>query len=163
MRPTREQALVATAFVWAKRSTCDRLAVGAVVHRDGRILAQGYNGAPAGLEHCDHTCNCGRPEYAEHHELCKAGPENCRAVHAEQNAIAYAARYGVELDGAGIIVTHQPCLSCARLIINAGILTVGFVHSYRLKDGMELLREAGILVEGPIDWEEPSLIGLTSD
>lgn len=137
-RPSRQEALIATAFIWARRSTCDRLSVGAVIHRNGRILVQGYNGAPSGLDHCP----------IEHES------DECRAVHAEQNAIAFAARHGVEVDGAEIVVTHQPCLSCARSIINSGIKSVTYVHPYRLIDGVLLLREAGITVDEVIDWED---------
>lgn len=148
MRPSREFCLVATAFTWAERSTCSRLSVGAVVHRDGRILTQGYNGAPSGLPHCDY----------EH------SSENCLAVHAEQNAIAFAAKYGVGLDGAGIVVTHQPCLSCARSIINSGIESVLYVQPYRLMDGVSLLLDAGLLVvRHQVDWDAKKLIAWGSD
>lgn len=147
MRPSRQEALIATAFVWAKRSTCARMSVGAVIHRNGRILVQGYNGAPSGLPHCDQP-----------HE-----PHECRAVHAEQNAIAFAARHGVEIEGADIVITHQPCLSCARSIINSGIRSVTYVHPYRLIEGVLLLREAGLQVEEYLDWEEPRLIDLVGD
>ena len=147
-RPSREAALIATAFIWANRSTCNRLSVGAVVHREGRILTQGYNGAPSGLIHCNYP-----------HE-----PEECRAVHAEQNAIAFAARWGVGLDGAGIVTTHQPCLNCARLIINAGLTSVLYVSSYRLVEGLELLYEAGSDVrQRAVDWETMKQILLGHD
>jgi dCMP deaminase len=136
-RPTREEALVETAFVWARRSTCSRLSVGAVIHREGRILSQGYNGAPAGLPHCP-------LDEPEKDRVRVHTPEECRAVHAEANAIAWAARHGVGLEGSGIVITHQPCLNCARLIINAGISSVVYVHPYRLLDGVSLLLDAGI-------------------
>jgi dCMP deaminase len=129
-RPNRETTLLGTAYLWADRSTCARLKVGCVISRDGRILVQGYNGAPAGMPHCDYP-----------HE-----PEDCLAVHAEANAIAFAARWGVMLEGAMLTCTHQPCLNCARLIINAGISRVIFSEPYRLKDGLRLLQEAGIEV-----------------
>lgn len=131
MRPSRNALLMDTAAMWSLRGTCARMKVGALVHRDGRILVQGYNGAPAGLPHCDYP-----------HE-----PSECLAVHAEQNAIAFAARWGVGLDGADLVVTHQPCLSCARSIVNAGIVSVQYRHPYRLLDGVTLLLDAGILVE----------------
>ena len=134
-RPSRDEVLRETAFTWATRSTCDRLHVGCVIHRDGRIISVGYNGAPAGLPHCD-------PNHST---------EECRAVHAEQNAIAYAAKHGVALAGASMVVTHQPCKSCAMSIINAGIGHVVFVYSYRLIDGLSLLMDAGIPVEKYID------------
>lgn len=129
-RPGRDSLLMDTARLWAQRSTCARLQVGCVISRDGRILVQGYNGSPSGLPHCDGD-----------HE-----PEECRAVHAEQAAIAHAARNGVALDGATIHVTNMPCLSCARSIINAGIKIVVYAESYRLRDGVELLIEAGVKV-----------------
>lgn len=163
MRPSREECLVATAFTWAERSTCSRLHVGAVIHREGRILVQGYNGAPAGLVHCGHDCDCAAsniPELANgrHEEGCSATSPCTRSVHAEANAVAFAARAGVELQGADLVVTHQPCLSCAMLIINSGIKLVTYVHPYRLTDGVNLLEEAGITVEQYLDWEEPRLV-----
>lgn len=127
---SRLDALVQTAFIWAQQSTCSRLSVGCVIAREGRILVQGYNGAPAGMDHCP-------PE----HE-----PEQCLSVHAEQNAIAFAAKWGVALDGSEMVVTHQPCLSCARSIINAGIRKVYYAEPYRLQDGLELLGDAGVWV-----------------
>lgn len=155
-RPTRDEALLETAIIWARRSTCDRLHVGCVMERDGRILVQGYNGAPAGLAHCDHECSCVLTDHGTHYADCNTGPDNCRAVHAEQNAIAWAARLGVGLEGASAWVTHQPCLSCARSMINAGIREVHYIHPYRLKDGVELLREAGIKVSHHLafGWEK---------
>lgn len=161
MRPSREHALMSTAYIWAERSTCSRLHVGAVVHREGRILVQGYNGAPSGLPHCNHECTCGfpieallakHPQTKTHRPGCNSLPEACRAVHAEQNAIAFAARYGVGLAGAEMSVTHQPCLTCARSVINAGISKVWFVEPYRLQDGLNLLVEAGIAVERIVDY-----------
>lgn len=153
LRPGRDETLMGTAFLWAKRSTCSRLHVGCVIHRDGRILVQGYNGAPAGLKHCSHACSCGftiedhlsrMPR--EHKSNCNSMQPCTRAVHAEQNAISYAARWGVELKGAAASVTHQPCMSCAQSVINAGIVSVDYVEPYRLKEGVDLLLEAGITV-----------------
>lgn len=163
MRPSRDYSLVASAFVWSRRSTCARLQVGALVHREGRILVQGYNGAPAGLPHCNHQCNCRlmgsrgehiyHPESQGHLPTCPSLPEYCRAVHAEQNAIAFAARHGVRLEGGELVSTHQPCLSCARSIINSGIVKVLYVEPYRLTDGLDLLIEAGLAVERFVDWD----------
>lgn len=166
-RPSREQVLMETAFLWATRSTCSRLAVGAVIHRDGRILVQGYNGAPAGLPHCDHRCNCGYFQMhrdalgpaSGHTDDCHSQPKFCRAVHAEQNAIAWAARVGVRLEGSEMICTHQPCVACARSLINAGVEKVLFVEPYRLMDGLDLLHEAGIEVFRFVDYTHSRLIG----
>jgi dCMP deaminase len=138
--------MMETAFTWAARSTCDRLHVGAVFHRDGRILVQGYNGAPTGFDHCDHSCDCRFPDGKIHATFCNSQKPCTRAVHAEQNGISFAARWGVGLEGADLAVTHQPCLSCAMSIINAGIQTVTYSEPYRLIEGIELIRRAGIKV-----------------
>lgn len=149
-RPTRGRTLMDTAFIWAARSTCDRLHVGCVIHREGRILVQGYNGAPAKLPHCDHRCDCDRRRPVvggrAHQHSCNSLKPCTRAVHAEQNAISYAARWGVGLEGARAVVTHQPCVSCAQSLINAGISAVTYSEPYRLRDGLDLLHEAGITV-----------------
>lgn len=161
-RPSRDRALLQTAYIWAARSTCARLHVGCVIEREGRILVQGYNGAPAGLPHCDHTCDCmyGQPIAGTrgetiadqvHTEECRVYEPCTRAVHAEQNAISFAARWGVGLERASAWVTHQPCQSCAQSLINAGIQKVIFVESYRLRDGLKLLLEAGIEVGQAVD------------
>lgn len=168
-RPSREFSLMQTAYIWAARSTCSRLHVGCVISRDGRILVQGYNGAPAGLEHCDHTCNCpeGYPKdewrdgrMMEVHRYSDAGCpaiNPCtRSVHAEQNAIAFAARWGVGLEGAELFCTNQPCLPCAHSIINAGIGKVWYVEPYRLPDGKAVLLEAGLEVFEYLDFSLPS-------
>lgn len=133
-----------------------------MIHREGRILVQGYNGAPAGLPHCDHNCTCGAGNDApslQHTVPCNSMPEGCRAVHAEQNGIAWAARVGVKIEGSEIFCTHQPCLSCARSLINAGVEKVFFWQDYRLKDGLDLLIEARIAVERLVDYSPPVMIG----
>lgn len=162
-RISRESALMKTAYVWASQSTCSRLNVGVVIHREGRILVQGYNGAPAGLPHCNHDCECGwdpeseRAKLGAGHKLWCPSTQPCtRAVHAEQNAIAFAARHGVKLEGAEMMVTHQPCLSCAMSIVNAGISFVGYQEPYRLPEGIGLLMEAGIEVAGGL-WPQSNL------
>lgn len=132
MRISRDQMMMDIARTVARRGTCSRLQVGAVVSRDGRVLTMGYNGAPAGLEHCNHMMN---------------ETEGCtRAVHAEANAAVWAARNGVRVEGADLYVTHMPCLACASLIVNAGIRRVFYEKPYRITLGVDLLREAGVLV-----------------
>src|SRR4051812_14091830 len=117
-RPSREEVLLDVALTIARRGTCERAQVGAVIARDGRILATGYNGPPSGLPHCDEGCS----------PMDRAAENGCsRAVHAEANAIAYAARHGIATDGADLVCSHLPCLKCAELIINAGILRL-FYH-----------------------------------
>lgn len=129
MRPSRVDTLLRVAAVIAERSTCNRLNVGAVVARDGRILTTGYNGPPSGMDHCEHE---------EFEVQCNL------AVHAEANAIAFAARYGMSTDGAELFVTHAPCHNCAKLIINAGILRVYYSIEYRLTHGTDLLEDAQV-------------------
>lgn len=137
MRITRDQMLMEMAKLVAQRGTCSRLSVGAVISRDGRIITTGYNGAPSGIAHCDHG-----PKYSYRGKIEESG---CKvATHAEQNAIAFAARHGLALEGSELHVTHMPCLSCAKSIINAGVVTVTYYESYRLTDGVELLKEAGL-------------------
>lgn len=129
MRPSRSETLLNVAAIIAKRSTCNRLNVGAVVARDGRILTTGYNGPPSGMDHCDHE---------EFEVQCNL------AVHAEANALAFAARYGMSTDGAEMFLTDSPCHNCAKLIINAGIVRVYYSNEYRLTHGVDLLEDAGV-------------------
>lgn len=153
-RPSRDEVLMASAKIWSRRSTCSRLRVGAVFARDGRILVTGYNGAPAGLPHCDHTCNCSvqfqDPQTHEPplHDIDCASQQPCtQAEHAERNGIAYAARYGVQLKGCEVFLTDSPCLPCAMSLVNAGVERVVYDREYRVTDGIELLQQAGVNVE----------------
>lgn len=147
IRPSRDTILLEVAHVIAKRGTCSRARVGAVIARDGRIIATGYNGAPAGMAHCNH--GAAQPDTTtdtEHGDI-PSGRVGCtRAEHAERNAIAYAARYGLGTDGSNLYTTHAPCLDCSRSIINSGILRVYYDIPYRLIEGIELLFEAGVEV-----------------
>jgi dCMP deaminase len=131
----------------AKRSTCDRAQVGVVIARDGRVLATGYNGAPAGLPHCDHE-NDDREELVDGGGSTIArvytGPGCQNAVHAEANAVAYAARYGVALDGSVLYTTYTPCLACAQIVINAGVREVVALKPYRDTAGRDLILAAGL-------------------
>lgn len=151
-RIDRDTMLMKMAGVASERGTCSRLQVGAVVSKNGRIIATGYNGAPAGLPHCEHVdpSKLAGGEYlnfvnrlgkwANYREGCDI------AEHAERNAIAFAARYGLALEGGDMHVTHAPCAACARSVINAGIARVFYRTPYRLTDGVELLRAAGLEV-----------------
>lgn len=132
-RISRDELLGNIAQLVAKRSTCQRASVGAVLARDGRIVSIGYNGAPAGLPHCDHI---------------NSDDEPCtKTVHAEANAIAFAAKNGVATDDTTLFCTHSPCNDCAKLIINAGICRVVYWEEYRLCHPVALLQEAGVRVE----------------
>lgn len=126
----------------ATRSTCLRRAVGAILVHDKRIIASGYNGGPTGLAHClDIGClreRLGIPS-GQQHEL-------CRGIHAEQNAIIQAARYGVSIDGAVLYCTTQPCTQCTKMLINAGITEIVYAEGYPDDLARELLDESGIIV-----------------
>jgi len=125
-----------------KRSTCKRRQVGALIVKDKRILATGYNGAPMGCKHCDEI-GCLREKLnvpsGERHEL-------CRAIHAEQNAIVQAAYSGTSVKDGTLYVTNQPCVLCAKMAINAGIKKIVFRGDYPDSLSMDLLKEAGIRV-----------------
>lgn len=117
-RPSWDDYFMEITFQVARRSTCPRAAVGAVIVRDKRILTTGYNGSPTNLPHC-----------AEAGCLMVNG--HCvRALHAEQNAIIQGALHGVNVSGSTVYVTHQPCLVCAKMIINAGIERVVYAGNY---------------------------------
>lgn len=124
----------------AKRSTCRRRAVGAVLVKDKRILSTGYNGAPSNIRHCiDIGClreDLGIPS-GEKHEL-------CRGIHAEQNAIIQAAYHGVAISGATLFCTNLPCAICAKMIINANIQKIYYLDGYADTISKEMLDEAGI-------------------
>jgi dCMP deaminase len=141
-RPDIDAYFMSIATVVAKRSTCLRQNVGAVIVKDKRILSTGYNGAPTNLPHCL-DIGCLREELniasGERHEL-------CRAVHAEQNAIIQAAVHGVSIAGGTLYTTHQPCIMCAKMIINAKIKRVVYGKRYADEKGLEFLKEADIEV-----------------
>lgn len=144
-RPSIHQTLMEVAKVMSQRSTCSRAQVGAVIARDTRIVESGYNGSPAGLEHCNHACTC--PDYwddSEHSVECKS-LEPCElSTHAEANAIAVAAKHGTRTDGTTMYVTLSPCINCAKLIINAGIAAVVYDRIYRETSGLDLLKLAKV-------------------
>lgn len=117
--------------------------VGAVVVKDKRILTTGYNGAPQGIKSCSERGVCLR---RERNIPSGTMQEVCYAVHAEQNAICQAAKIGVSLDGATLYCTHQPCVICARIIINSGIKRVIYKHGYPDEFAMQLFSESGLEV-----------------
>lgn len=141
-RPTWEAYFMEITSLVAKRSTCRRRAVGAVIVRDKRILSTGYNGAPTGIRHCI-DIGCLREELnvasGQRHEL-------CRGIHAEQNAIIQAAFHGVSIRGAMLFCTNLPCSICAKMIINAGIEKIYHLSGYADDMSGEMLAEAGIAV-----------------
>ncbi len=118
--------------------------IGAVIVKDKRIMTTGYNGAPAGVKTCVERGECLRKKLGiasgTHHEI-------CYAVHAEQNAIIQAARLGVSIAGATLYCTHQPCVLCAKMIVNAGISRVVYREGYPDEFSVEMLGEGGVKLE----------------
>ena len=118
--------------------------IGAVIVRDRRILTTGYNGAPAGVPSCVERGECLRRKLGiasgTRHEL-------CYATHAEQNALIQAAKLGVSVEGATLYCTHQPCVICAKLIVNAGIKRVVYQEGYPDEFAMSIFEQAGIVPE----------------
>jgi dCMP deaminase len=139
-RPSWDEYFMQIVDLVKTRSTCLRRQVGALIVKDKRILASGYNGAPAGVSHCDEV-GCLREQLripsGERHEL-------CRAIHAEQNAMVQAAYSGTSVRGATMYVSLQPCSLCAKLMINAGITKLVYRGSYPDELAMSMLNEAGI-------------------
>jgi len=141
-RPDWDRYFMEIAELVSKRSTCLRRKVGAVIVKDKRILATGYNGAPTGLPHCDEV-GCIREKLkipsGERHEL-------CRGLHAEQNAIIQAAYHGVSIKDSVMYVTCHPCSVCVKMIINAGIKEVVIKEGYPDKLASQLLKESKIKI-----------------
>jgi dCMP deaminase len=123
-RPELDRYFMQIARVVARRSTCLHRNVGAVIVRGKQIVSTGYNGAPAGLPHCGQI-GCARTGIpsGERSEL-------CRAAHAEQNAINFAARFGISIEGATVYTTAYPCSWCAKSIVNAGVTRVVYADEY---------------------------------
>ncbi|MCX8205336.1 MAG: cytidine/deoxycytidylate deaminase family protein [Candidatus Nezhaarchaeota archaeon] len=126
----------------SRRSTCLRRQTGAVLVRDNRVVATGYNGAPKGLPHCSET-GCVREELkvpsGQRHEL-------CRGLHAEQNAIIQAAVFGVSTRGATLYTTTYPCSICAKIIINAEVAEVVYDDEYEDELAKQMLKQAGVKI-----------------
>jgi len=142
-RPTLDEYFMEIAKVIAKRSTCLRNNVGAVIVRDKRILSTGYNGAPRDMEHClEIGCIRDQQNIASgtRHEL-------CRAVHAEQNAIIQSALHGVSVEGATLYCTHQPCILCAKMIINSKIKRVVYSNNYPDDEAINFFKKAGVKID----------------
>jgi len=142
-RPSWNEYFLEVAKLVSKRSTCLRRSVGAVLVKDKRILATGYNGAPAGLEHCLDT-GCLREKLkipsGERHEL-------CRALHAEQNALIQASLHGISVKDSVLYSTNQPCVICAKMIINAGIREIVIAEGYPDKMALDFLKKAGVKIK----------------
>jgi len=140
IRPSWDEYFFRIVNEVSTRSTCLRRQVGALIVREKRIQATGYNGAPSGIDHCSKT-GCLREEKdvpsGERHEL-------CRGLHAEQNAIIQASRHGINISNAMIYCTHHPCVLCAKMLINAGIEAIYFQQGYPDKLSKDLLDKARV-------------------
>ena len=127
-----DQRYLRMANIWSENSYCKRRQVGALIVKDKMIISDGYNGTPSGFENvCEDENNVTKPY----------------VLHAEANAITKVAKSGNSSDNATLYVTSSPCMECSKLIIQAGIKRVVFTESYRIEDGINLLKRAGIEVE----------------
>jgi len=139
-RPSWPEYFMAITKLVAKRSTCLRRSVGAILVKEKRILATGYNGAPAGVRHCEEV-GCVRENSSipsgTRHEL-------CRGIHAEQNVIIQAAYHGISIRDATLYCTNKPCVICSKMIINAGIKKIYYEEGYDDALSEQLFGEAGV-------------------
>lgn len=131
-----DQYFMSQSLLISTRSSCSRLAVGAVMVRNQRVISAGYNGSVSGDVHCSEIG-------------CKVVDGHCiRTVHAEVNAVLQCAKFGVATEGADIYVTHFPCLRCSKIIIQAGIKKLYYLHDYNNSDyAIELLEHSQIKIK----------------
>jgi dCMP deaminase len=141
-RPDNDTYFMRMADLVATRSTCLRRQVGAVIMKEKRVLTTGYNGAPKGLKHCAEV-GCVRTqnniESGTRHEL-------CRGVHAEQNAVIQAAYFGASIKDASIYTTNFPCVMCAKILVNAGIIEVIYKDDYEDPLSKAIMNESKVIV-----------------
>lgn len=158
-RISRDDMFSQICTVVAQRSTCLRSQVGALIVKNGRIVSMGYNGPVSGMPACVKpiplmvfmdmaTCDKEmEPLMKEVKERACMGPGCTRSLHAETNAIAFAARAGVSVEGCTMYCSLSPCINCAKVIVNSGIKELKYLEDYRDTSGLELLKKAGIKVE----------------
>jgi dCMP deaminase len=142
-RPSYDSYFMEMAHVVAKRSTCLRRKVGAILVKDKHILSTGYNGAPKNLPHCSEV-GCLREKLnvpsGQRHEL-------CRGLHAEQNAIIQAAIFGVAIKGSTLYCTNTPCVVCVKMLINAGVERIIYAGDYPDDLAMQMIKESNIIIK----------------
>ncbi len=142
-RPSYDEYFMEMAHVVAKRSTCLRRKVGAILVKEKHILSTGYNGAPKGLKHCSET-GCLREDQnvpsGERHEL-------CRGLHAEQNAIIQAAVFGVSIKGSVLYCTSTPCVVCVKMLINAGVTEIIYAGDYPDDLAKQMMSESTLKIK----------------
>jgi len=144
-RPTFDEIFMEVAYTWAKRATCLRRQVGAVIAKDKQQLTTGYNGAPRGVPHCAELGGCLREKLGipsgQRHEI-------CRGTHAEQNAITQAAKFGINIEGSTLYCNTFPCVICTKMILNAGISTVVYDSDYDDPLSKEILgQQKGLILK----------------
>ena len=143
-RPSWDEYFMEITKLVATRSTCLRRQVGAILVKEKRILATGYNGAPTGLKHCYDRGGCLRQKEkipsGQRHEL-------CRAIHAEMNVLLQASSYGVNIKGSTLYATNQPCILCAKMLINAGVKDIIISSGYPDPQAVAILKEAKIKIK----------------
>jgi len=160
-----DNVMMETALLWSVHSKCERAKVGAILAQDGRIISNGYNGTVSGspegncceklVYRCsDKECN---KKFQEPVPFCECGKKVHKStetknnvVHAEANAILFAAKNGIRTEGCTMYVTLSPCIECAKMIKQAGIARVVYDNGYRSSDGIEFLKRNNVIVE---NWE----------
>lgn len=150
-RVTRQEMFKEMVQLISQRSTCLRSKVGALIEKDGRVISIGYNGPASGFPEC-------LPQTQFHRSNECLGAGCTRSIHAEMNAIAFAAKAGISVEDATMYCSMSPCINCAKLIINSGIKTVVYLEEYRDKAGIELLKRARIKTL----WSPPKNLTVTN-
>ena len=133
MKSKIKEAYMRTAELFSEVSECNRMKVGAIVVKNGSILAHGWNGTPSGF----HTNCCEKED----------GSTNHFVLHAEQNALVKMAKSSESIDGADLFCTHSPCPDCSKMIAQAGVKKVYYRHEYRITDGIDVLKQLGVEIE----------------
>ncbi len=145
-RPTWDEYFMQITLEISKRATCFRRKVGAVITRENRIIATGYNGSPSKMKDCLEFGKCLRDELKI---PSGSNLEMCRGLHAEQNALIQAAKFGISTDDSTCYITHHPCIICAKLLISAGITRIVYYEEYPDRENITaaFFREAGVTIE----------------
>jgi dCMP deaminase len=141
MRISSEEMYIEILNIISKRSTCLKRQVSAIIVKDGRIISMGYNGSPHGSKNCCDEHKCLREDSISGENL-----QNCYAIHAEINAISFAAKYGISCNDSIMYASTQPCIHCAKAIISSGIKKVIYIEKYNDVLSLKLLKQAGIEV-----------------
>ena len=144
MRPSFDEIFMRMALLMSERTTCIVRRTGAVIVRDNKVLAAGYNGAPSGVKHCTEIGSCKRRD--EGYMSGEYKDELCRAVHAEENCLLQAAKFGIPVEGSTMYVVYFPCTMCSKSIINSGVKEIVFLEDYPNELAKKLLQEAGVSV-----------------